>query len=765
MAEDVVDLTQLPILDARSLLTRQGIHPKLSDWRTLIGLNDEFFDAMVRDPFYRYVESIQLAPASEADHHAGLGGLLAHTYDVITLGLKRRRGLQLPHGGSIEQINEQRHLWTYAVFAAGLMHDIGKLMAGIRLKLRLKKGIYYHWTPHDRPLREIKDAVSYQVEFVKTPYAYHTQVALTLFDYLPTTGRAWLAREPQIMGQLCAFLRGDRNESGVIGEILESADMTSTAQSQKRPAQQRFSKSPSTIERLVHWVRNWIVEGELKLNRNGAMGWVDSEGHLFIVCRSLADKIIHYCDAMGITDIPRDPIRLYDVFQDYGFALPTPDGKAIWNMLIECNDYKHALTCLKFEARRFTVPTRPLKAFDGVVKPYGGPKQKPEARQKLALSEAEESANRMQQQIRDTLLKLGGSVNSVQAPEAHHEAVLNQEAALNKDAETNWEAESCFTQESAESQENAPIIGGAVMDTPKYEAHLAAVMAQKSEAPPEAGQDAENDMPWGEPDDTCTVDQAAASKISPEADTFSEAAQDQETAFSLEAVENNFSIHQEAAEPIEDEPVFLDHIETSEPIFLNQVVDDTTVTQPSKLPLELAPATATDKQLIAAEVDLEKAEERHKKFSRYTISGIPSFEPGMVTIDAPDIARMFLSWLRINMLNKTLQMNCPEALVHIMEDCVLLLAPGIFKNFLQIHAVGSPKDIEKNHKKLSEKFARLRINIKTDTQPSINIHKVYAVGKNRAGKLSGWKIPLNVIYSDPTTIPKPNRFLKATPDI
>ena len=42
MASDLLDLTQLPILDAHSLLTRQGIDPKLSDWRTLIGLNDDF---------------------------------------------------------------------------------------------------------------------------------------------------------------------------------------------------------------------------------------------------------------------------------------------------------------------------------------------------------------------------------------------------------------------------------------------------------------------------------------------------------------------------------------------------------------------------------------------------------------------------------------------------------------------------------------------------------------------------------------------------
>lgn len=764
MASDLLDLTQLPILDARSLLTRQGIDPKLSDWRTLIGLNDDFFDRMVRDPFYRYAEAIQLAPASEADHHAGPGGLLAHSYDVITLGLKRRRGLQLPHGGSIDQINEQRHLWTYAVFVGGLLHDVGKLMASIRLRVLLKQGTYYNWTPQDKPLREFKDALSYKVEFVKTPYAYHTQVALTLFDFIPTSGRAWLAREPHIMMQLCAFLRGDRFESGVIGEILEAADMTSTAQSQKRPVQQRFSKTPSTIERMVHWVRNWIVEGDIKINKNGAMGWVDADGHLFMVCRSLADKIIHHCDAMGITDIPRDPIRLYDIFQDYGFALPTPEGKAIWNMLIECDDYKHALTCLKFEARRFTVPTRPMAAFEGMITVYG--KQRPAAShtQAAKLTKGEDSAVKLEQQIRDTLDRLGGDRANTQEPE-HQETAVNEEAVPSHKVK-----EFKQVHKAEQLQESSEQIGGA------------SSISEEAGVPADSGNVAftqEDEMPWGEPDESFFPDHEAATDH--EAAKIQETATFHETDFAQEAAPSCEIIQEAGASAVaneaidfEEEPVFSDRVKTDEPVFTDRMEGDTTSTVPASVAAEsfieryqadkkpLASAVAT----VETTVDSPEAPaQAHKKFSRYTISGLPAYEPGMVTLDAQDLGRMFLNWLRINMLNKTIQMNCTEALVHTMEDCVLLLAPGIFKNFLQVHGVGKPDDIEINHKKLAEKFRRLKVNIKTSTEPSINIHKVYVVGKNRATSIHGWKIPLNLIYSDEAAIPKPNKYLSNTPDI
>ena len=289
----------------------------------------------------------------------------------------------------------------------------------------------------------------------------------------------------------------------------------------------------------------------------------------------------------------------------------------------------------------------------------------------------------------------------------------------------------------------------------------------------------EDDMPWGEPDESFFPDHEAVPN--PEAVSNQEAALVQETDFTQEAApsceinqETGASAVDDEAIDFEEEPVFSDRIETEEPVFTDRMESDTTSTVPASVAAEsFIERYQADKKPLASAIapaetktdNPEAQAQAHKKFSRYTISGLPAYEPGMVTLDAPDLGRMFLNWLRINMLNKTIQMNCTEALVHTMEDCVLLLAPGIFKNFLQVHGVGKPDDLEINHKKLAEKFRRLKVNIKTSTEPSINIHKVYVVGKKRATSIHGWKIPLNLIYSDAAAIPKPNKYLSNTPDI
>lgn len=319
MSEDPIqhlDVSALPIASYERLCQLTGLDPDLREWRALAGMDDKIFNVLIRQSFVRYAESVQLAPASEAHHHCGPGGLLLHTHDVITLALKRRRALQLPLGGSISEIADKKYLWTLGVFAACLLHDIGKLASTIRVVLNLRNGKKRPWNPHDEPITAFLDAVSYSIQFQKLPYAYHHQIAPTLFDILPRVARSWIANDVVLMKQLCAHLRGDRFESGVIGEIAEAADMASTARNLQLPMpKQRFSAAVPVIDRFIGAIRAWIKEGEVKINVNGGMGWVDEAGSCYFVCRSLAEKLIRYCDDLGINDLPRDPIRIYDILQ------------------------------------------------------------------------------------------------------------------------------------------------------------------------------------------------------------------------------------------------------------------------------------------------------------------------------------------------------------------------------------------------------------------------------------------------------------------
>jgi integrating conjugative element relaxase (TIGR03760 family) len=360
-------MNPFPILNAKELLTKLELESAISEWRSLSGLDNKVFDVLLLEPLHKFAEAVQLAPASEAHHHCGAGGLLTHTVDVITIALKKRRGYQLPLGGSITDINHQRHLWTYGVFVACLLHDIGKISGNIRLVLILKDDSEKIWTPHDEPLTAIKQAMGYHIQFEKTPYNYHRQIALTHFDFISRIARAWLAQAPMVMAQLCAFLWGDKFESGIIGEIAEFADRESTARDLKIPSAHRLSDAVSAIDRYLRMMRQWIADGAIKINTNGGMGWVDNNGNCYLVCRSLAEKIIQECASLNIKNLPQDHVRIYDILQDHGYALSTPEGKAVWTIQVKTESFTHQFTCLKFEARKLSPSSKLLSPLSGEI--------------------------------------------------------------------------------------------------------------------------------------------------------------------------------------------------------------------------------------------------------------------------------------------------------------------------------------------------------------------------------------------------------------
>lgn len=368
-SEQLTDTTKvgLKILSAQELMIHCGLDPQLNDWRSLSGVDNHVFDQIFLDPFRRYAEVVQLAPASESHHHSGPGGLLKHTTEVITIALKKRRGYQLPLGGTIKEISDQKHLWTYGVFVACLLHDVGKLSASIRITVHFKDGTERLWTPHDEPLTHKKQTSHYTIGFHKIPYEYHHRISLTHFELIPQSARGWLMQAPALMMQLCAYLWGDRFESGIIGEIAEFADRESTARNLQLPSDKRFSAHISAIDRYLKMIRQWISDGAIKINVNGGMGFVDHEGYLYLVCRSLAEKIIQECASLGLKQLPQDHVRVYDILQEHGYALSTAEGKAIWNVNVKTSTFNHTFTCLKFEARRFSTPSKPLVPISGAI--------------------------------------------------------------------------------------------------------------------------------------------------------------------------------------------------------------------------------------------------------------------------------------------------------------------------------------------------------------------------------------------------------------
>lgn len=360
----------LPLLPAEQLLEHLKIDPHLRDIEQLASFDSGLFEELIKKPIYQFVEWCQLAPASQSHHHSGPGGLIQHTLDMVKISLKKRRGIQLPIGGSLEAINSERHQWTYAIIMGCLLHDIGKLSSSIRLILVRQNGTEIAFVPLGHNIKNImldKTIRGYRIEFPDSDYRLHEKLSLLHFTMLPMSGQRWLISSSHIIKQLMNFLWGDRFESGVIGDIIEFADRESTARNLQIPSPERFSNQIPAIDRYLKLLRHWVTTGGVRINANGGMAWSDSEGFIYFVCRPLAEKLIHELNNQGLRNLPQDPVRVYDILQEHGYAIPTEDGKAIWSISVKTGDYQHKLTCLKFEARKLTTPTKPVSAFEGEI--------------------------------------------------------------------------------------------------------------------------------------------------------------------------------------------------------------------------------------------------------------------------------------------------------------------------------------------------------------------------------------------------------------
>ncbi len=365
---DQLNLQQLPILSASELIQACGYAPDLPELFRLVGVQEQHFDNLYRDSLYAFAEAVQLAPASESHHHAGPGGLLKHTLEVVHSALQLRKAYQLPRRGEPETIVAQEHAWTFGVFAAALLHDAGKVMSRSPLVLAMADGTERAWSPHDRQLHELAPA-SYRIDFRNAEYKAHNRYALTLFGVLlPSVARGWLTNYPHILSQLVAYLWGDEFESGDIGEIVVRADRDSTARNLGgSPDALRFPDAKaSTADQLMSGLRQLLGEKDIKLNQNGGMGWVYND-YAYFVCKPLAEKLQAHLASQAVTGIPSETSRIYDVLQEGGFALSTPDDQAIWNVSVQGDGYQHAFTCLKFEARRLFSHNRELPKFTGLI--------------------------------------------------------------------------------------------------------------------------------------------------------------------------------------------------------------------------------------------------------------------------------------------------------------------------------------------------------------------------------------------------------------
>ncbi|GAA0530948.1 MobH family relaxase [Pseudomonas aeruginosa] len=319
------------------------------------------FASLYRTPLERYAELVQAFPASEAHHHAYPGGMLDHGLEIVAYSLKLRQSHLLPIGASPEDQAAQAEAWTAAVAYAALLHDIGKV--AVDLHVELADGSTWH--PWHGPLRQpyrfrYRDDREYRLHSAATGLLYRQLLDRDLLD--------WLSGYPSLWAPLLYVLAGQYEHAGVLGELVVQADRASVAQELGGdPARAMAAPKHSLQRKLVNGLR-YLLKEELKLNQPEASdGWL-TEDALWLVSKTVSDKLRAHLLSQGVDGIPANNTAVFNVLQDHGMLQPTSDGKAIWRAtVISATGWSHSFTLLRLAPALIWEPGERPAPFAGTV--------------------------------------------------------------------------------------------------------------------------------------------------------------------------------------------------------------------------------------------------------------------------------------------------------------------------------------------------------------------------------------------------------------
>lgn len=299
------------------------------------------FATLYLAPLERYAELVQQFPASESHHHAYPGGMLDHGLEIVAYALKLRQSHLLPAGAMPEAQAAQAEAWTAGTAYAALLHDIGKI--AVDLHVEYADGTAWHpWHgPLRRPYRfRYRKDREYRLHGAATGLLYARLLDRAIFD--------WLSGYPDLWAALLYVLAGQYEHAGTLGELVVQADQASVAQELGGDPSKALAAPKHALQRKLLDGLRFLLREEFKLNQPQASdGWLTQDA-LWLVSKTVSDKLRAHLLQQGSDGIPASNTAVFNVLQDHGIALPTPDGKAIWKATVASDaGWSHSFTFLK----------------------------------------------------------------------------------------------------------------------------------------------------------------------------------------------------------------------------------------------------------------------------------------------------------------------------------------------------------------------------------------------------------------------------------
>src|SRR3989344_5103473 len=255
------------------------------------------FATLYLAPLERYAELVKQFPASESHHHAYPGGMLDHGLEIVAYALKLRQSHLLPAGTPPEAQAAQAEAWTAGTAYAALLHDIGKI--AVDLHVEYADGSPWHpWHgPLQRPYRfRYRKDREYRLHSAATGLLYARLLDRDIFD--------WLSGFPDLWAALLYVLAGQYEHAGTLGELVVQADQASVAQELGGDPSKALTAPRHALQRKLLDGLRYLLKEELKLNQPQASdGWLTQDA-LWLVSKTVSDKLRAHLLSQGIDGIP-----------------------------------------------------------------------------------------------------------------------------------------------------------------------------------------------------------------------------------------------------------------------------------------------------------------------------------------------------------------------------------------------------------------------------------------------------------------------------
>lgn len=256
-AIDALVSLESPALSAQEVLKRSGLANLVVLIRVRMGFPPETFALAAQPLIERYAEYVQLQSVPGSLRYGEPGGRLHRALAIVLRALDHRRGQILPRNAPPETLGALAHRWTYAVFAAALLRDVGS-----------------------------------------EPSA---DAARRFEGWVPGLIQRWLAEDAALVAELRAVLTGAANPSSAISELVERAATGAlpaiavagppdAPEPPSSAAEATSEPTPTTPEvsgrefldgvdgtgserarRFMAWVKQGVADGTLPVNVRGAL--------------------------------------------------------------------------------------------------------------------------------------------------------------------------------------------------------------------------------------------------------------------------------------------------------------------------------------------------------------------------------------------------------------------------------------------------------------------------------------------------------------